>query len=95
MLSPSMPFWGLPCGAPRFWRVRVAKDFSKPKYYIGQLVAHNITVPRVSTEFVTVIGFAWSGIDWQWLIDVEESHPWFKPYEMEFHWVDEKELTLP
>ena len=44
MLPLNTPFWGLPCGTPRYWRLRVEKDFVKPKYYIGQTVVHQFKI---------------------------------------------------
>jgi hypothetical protein len=96
MISLDMPFWGLPCGIVRFWRLRVARDFSKPKYYIGQLVVHVVKIH--DTEYrihVDVLGLAWTGMDWQYMIEMPEYHPFFRPNESDWHWVDDKELTLP
>lgn len=96
MLAPTMPFWGLPCGVPRFWRLRVARDFSKPKYYIGQTVVHVVKRPNIEYRIhVDVLGLAWSGSDWQYMIEMPEYHPFFKPDQSDWDWVDDNELILP
>lgn len=96
MLSPSTRFWGLPCGIPRFWRLRVAKDFSKPEYYIGQTVMHCCQLQdKQFCVYVDVMGISWTGMDWQYLVELPESHPYFKPDDYESEWVDSKDLRLP
>lgn len=96
MLQPSTRFWGLPCGIPRFWRLWVAKDFTKPEYYIGQTVMHCCQLQNKQfCVYVDVLGIAWTGMDWQYLIDLPKSHPLFKADDCESDWVDSKELRLP
>jgi hypothetical protein len=96
MLQPSTRFWGLPCGIPRFWRLRVAKDFPKPEYHIGQTVMHCCVLQdKQVCVYVDVLGISWTGMDWQYLIDLPTSHPYFKPDDYETEWVDSKELKLP
>lgn len=96
MLSPSTPFWGLPCGVPRFWRLRIAKEFDKPKYYIGQTVVHVVNRLGINGRFyVDVLGLVWNGQDWQYCILIPEDHPDFKSNQSDWDWVDDKELTLP
>lgn len=96
MLQPSTRFWGLPCGIPRFWRLRVAKDFPKPEYYIGQTVMHCCELQnRQVRVYVDVLGISWTGMGWQYLVELPESHPYFKPDDYETEWVDSKELKLP
>ncbi|BAY90789.1 MULTISPECIES: hypothetical protein [unclassified Tolypothrix] len=95
MLSPSTPFWGIPCGVPRFWRLRVAKDFSKPEYYIGQTVIHVVKRGDKTSEFlVDIRGLSWTGFDWQYFIEVPSCHPDANPPWEETAWVDAKELKL-
>lgn len=95
-LTPSTRFWGLPCGIPRFWRLRVAKDFPKPEYYIGQTVMHCCQLrDKQFRVYVDVLGIASTGIGWQYMVNLPESHPWFKPDDHEYEWVDSKELKLP
>lgn len=96
MISPSTPFWGLPCGIARYWRLRVAKDFSRPKYYIGQTVIHEVN--RVNAKgrfFVDVLGLVWNGKEWQYCVCIPDDHPDFKINDSDWDWVEDKELTLP
>lgn len=96
MLQPSTRFWGLPCGIPRFWRLRVAKDFSKPEYYIGQTVMHCCELQdRRVCVYVDVLGISWTEMDWQYMVKLPASHPWFELDERQYEWVDSKELKLP
>jgi hypothetical protein len=93
MLPLNTPFWGLPCGVPRFWRLRIARDFSKPKYYIGQTVLHRaVVVNREVFAHVDVLGISWTGHDWQYLVNFPSNHPWWRPDE-DMQWVDSKELS--
>jgi hypothetical protein len=93
MLLPSTPFWGLPCGVPRFWRLRVAKDFPKPEYYIGQTVLHRAkVVNREVFAHVDVLGISWTGGFWQYLVEFPSNHPWCSP-DGDMQWVDSRELT--
>ena len=88
MLSPSTPFWGLPCNVPRFWRLRVSRDFTKPEYYIGQTVVYQEVL-------VDVTGIAWASSDWQYLVELAVYHRQAaKKLELE-QWVDSKDLKLP
>lgn len=89
MLSPSTRFWGLPCNVPRFWRLRVAKDFTKPKYHIGQTVIYQ--------EFlVDVTGIAWMFDDWEYLIEPSVYPQRVKAKERAWEeWVKSRELKLP
>jgi hypothetical protein len=96
MLQLSTRFWGLPCGIPRFWRLRVAKDFTKPEYYFGQTVMHCCQlIDKQVFVYVDVLGIAYTGIDWQYMVNLPTAHPWFKPGDRETEWVDSKELKLP
>ena len=96
MLQLNTRFWGLPCGIPRFWRLRVAKDFTKPEYYIGQTVMHCYQLrDKQFRVYVDVLGIAWTGMDWQYLINLPKSHPLFKRDDRECEWVNSKELKLP
>lgn len=96
MLSPSTPFWGLPCGVPRFWRLRVAKDFTKPEYYIGQTVILQATIVQKEVRaYVEVLGISWTGMGWEYLVELPENHPWFTPDDVEWVWVGSRELSLP
>jgi hypothetical protein len=95
-LTPSTRFWGLPCGIPRYWRLRVAKDFIKPEYYIGQTVMHCCQLKdKQFCVCVDVLGVAWTGMDWQYMVDLPVSHPYFKADDYETEWVDSKDLRLP
>ena len=96
MLPLNTPFWGLPCGVPRFWRLRISKDFTKPKYYIGQTVVHWAQVKETEVfAHVDVLGISWTGIDWQYLVNLPENHPWFRAKDEEWIWADSCELKLP
>jgi hypothetical protein len=96
MLQPSTRFWGLPCGVPRFWRLRVAKDFIKPEYYLGQTVMHCCQLKEKQVfVYVDVLGISWTGMDWQYMVDLPTRHPWFKPDDHECEWIDSKDLKLP
>ncbi|OUL36571.1 hypothetical protein BV372_06865 [Nostoc sp. T09] len=95
MLSPTTPFWGLPCNVPRYWRLRVAKDFKKPEYYLGQTVIHMVEVPRKGEFLVDVIGLSWTGQAWQYEIQLPDCHPWFKKFDQAVEWALAKELKLP
>jgi hypothetical protein len=95
-LTPSTRFWGLPCGIPRFWRLRVAKDFPKPEYYIGQTVMYCCQLrDKQFCVYVDVLGIASTGTGWQYMVNLPESHPWFEVDDREIEWVDSKELKLP
>jgi hypothetical protein len=45
--------------------------------------------------YVDVLGVAWTGMDWQYMVDLPVSHPWFKADNYETEWVDSKDLRLP
>jgi hypothetical protein len=93
MLQPSTTLWGLPCGVPRYWRLRVSKDFSKPEYYIGQTVLHSAKLPdREIFSHVDVLGISWTGCGWQYLVEFPAKHPFGLPYE-DLHWADDHELS--
>lgn len=93
MLAPSTPLWGLPCGIPRFWRLRVAKDFPKPEYYIGQTVLHRTKLrDREIFTHVDVLGVAWSGCGWQYLVEFPSKHPYLDEPDTDSQWVDNNEL---
>jgi hypothetical protein len=96
MLQLSTRFWGLPCGIPRFWRLRVAKDFTKPEYYIGQTVMHCCQlIDKQVRVYVDVRGIAYTGMDWQYMVELPASHPWFKQFDNQTEWIDSKDLRLP
>lgn len=96
MLPLNTPFWGLPCGVPRFWRLRIAKDFKKPKYYIGQTVLHRTEIRgKEITSHVDVLGIFWTTHDWQYLVNLPENHPLSEDGEEQWVWADDSEITLP
>ncbi len=94
MLALNTSFRGLSCGVLRFWRLRVAKDFTKPEYYIGQTVVWNLRFrDKEFSYFVDIVGIAWTNIDWQYLVSLAEDNPF--PFEdQNSQWVDAKELRL-
>lgn len=94
MLPLNTPFWGLPCGVPRFWRLRIAKNFSKPDYYIGQTVLHRAKIfEREVFAHVDVLGISWTGCDWQYLVGFPSNHPWCWGPNEDIQWVDSHELS--
>lgn len=96
MISPSTPFWGIPCNVPRFWRLRVAKDFSRPKYYIGQTIIHVVGLQGRTSEFlVDVIGISWTGEQWQYQIELPDCHPFYDKFDQRVDWVESNVLKLP
>jgi hypothetical protein len=93
MLAVDAPTLGNFRQAPKFWRLRVSKEFSKPEYYIGQTVLHKTKVKQGEILYpVTVLGLSWTGIDWQYMASLPEDHPWFEVDDNEWDWIDAWEL---
>ncbi|MTJ11840.1 hypothetical protein FJR11_04360 [Anabaena sp. UHCC 0187] len=77
MLASNQPLWASD-SHDQFWRLRVTKEFTKPKYYIGQTVLHRIK--RKNGEIlhpVYISGLRWDGIGWAYAIDLPEDHPYW------------------
>ncbi|MEH2262413.1 hypothetical protein [Nostoc sp.] len=93
MLAVDGPTLGNFRQTPKFWRLRVSKEFSKPEYYIGQTVLHKTRVRQGEILCpVTVLGLSWTGMDWQYRVSLPEDHPWFEVDDRESEWVDDREL---
>lgn len=93
MLAVDAPTLGNFRQAPQFWRLRIAKEFDKPEYFIGQTVLHRIKVRQGEILYpVDVIGIFWTGMDWQYAVSLPEEHPWFEVDDREVEWVDDHEL---
>lgn len=76
-----------------FWYLPIPKSFTQPMYFPGQQVFHRIR--RSQGEIlhpVIVIGFSWTGMDWQYGVRFPEDHPQFVPEDVESDWVDEWQL---
>ena len=80
MLAPSTPFWGLPCGVTRYWRLCISRNFKRPKYYIGQTVTFWSKTPlpeqKTLPHRVVVVGIVWSSNRWEYLFEIPDDHPW-------------------
>jgi hypothetical protein len=83
MLALDTPVLGISRQASQFWRLRISKNYDKPEYYIGQTVLHKMKVRQGEILHpVTVIGLFWSGLDWEYAVQLPEDHPQF---ELENH----------
>lgn len=77
-------------GSLCFWHQPVSKEFSQPQYFIGELALHVMRVPKgYVLHLVKVVGAYWTGIDWQYAIELPTDHPYYKKLDGEFEWVDE------
>ena len=89
MLAVDAPPLGNFRQAPQFWRLRITKEFDKPEYYIGQTVLHRIRVRQGEILHpVTVLGLRWTGIDWEYFVELPENHPWFEAEDREVEWLN-------
>ena len=91
MLSSNTPNLGLCCNANAldFWHLRISKSFKKPEYYIGQTVLQIIPVRQGQILHpVRVIGLSWTGIDWEYFVELPKNHPLFEPGEGGAEWVN-------
>ena len=80
MLALDAPPLGISGEASKFWRLRITKEFDKPEYYIGQTVLHKMRVRQGEILHpVTVVGLKWTGIDWEYAVELPENHPQFEP----------------
>ena len=76
-----------------FWQLPVTKEFDQPEYYIGQTVFHLMKVEQGEILHpVTVHGVAWTGVDWEYLVELPPSHPRFKKEDREWDWLGDYEL---
>lgn len=95
MLASDAPTLGK-CGngsALRYWHLRISKIYDKPGYYIGQTVLHKMKVRQGEILHpVEVIGLRWTGIDWEYAVELPENHPQF---ELENHeWAELAEWQI-
>ncbi|WP_375449144.1 hypothetical protein [uncultured Nostoc sp.] len=89
MLAVDVPTLGIYDRAPQFWRLRITREFDKPEYFLGQTVLHKIKVRQGEILHpVTVLGLRWSGVDWNYFVELPENHPWFEVENREFEWLD-------
>lgn len=93
MLASDVPVFSLAGKSPRFWHLRISRDFDKPKYFIGQTVLHKIQVRQGEILHpVELIGISWTGIDWQYSAKLPDDHPWFRFEDNEVEWLDEHQI---
>lgn len=61
------------------WVLPVTKNFSQPEYYPGQTVWHCMKVSLGEILHpVLIIGLWWTGLDWEYVVELPRSHPNFK-----------------
>ena len=95
MLQPNAPNFGVAFGvnALKYWHLPITKNYSLPKYYIGELVLHRIDHPNGEILHpVTVIGMFYIGDEWIYMIELPTNHPDFKPEDSELDEVEEHQL---
>ncbi|MEA5620882.1 hypothetical protein VB711_24030 [Cronbergia sp. UHCC 0137] len=92
MLASNQPLWVSDSRA-QFWRLRVTKEFTKPKYYIGQTVLHRMKKRNGEILHpVHIIGLWWTRYNWMYCIKLPEDHPeWiFEDHE----WIEVEESQI-
>ena len=58
-----------------FWDNCVSCEFPKPMCFVGQIVLHHVGNIAEMMIPVKVIGFRWTGIDWEFDVKLPEEHP--------------------
>lgn len=90
MLAVDVPTLGIRNRDPQFWRLRITKEFHKPEYFIGQRVLHRMKVRQGEILYpVRVLGLTWTGIDWEYFVELPKYHPWFKAEDREVEWLND------
>lgn len=75
------------------WHVAVTKDFDCPQYHIGQVAWHVMKVPQGQILHpVTITGFYWTGVDWEYHAELPTNHPYFEDEDCTSKWLDDWQL---
>lgn len=79
-----------PVGSLCFWYEPVIKEFSQPEYFIGELVFHIVQVVDGYILYpVKVLGLCWTGLDWEYAVELPVEHPYYIADDCEVYWVNE------
>ena len=58
--------------------------FYPPEYAIGQVVLHKVAAVGGEILYpVIVFGCYWCGTDWEYMVQLPPTHPWFVPEDSE------------
>lgn len=84
----------LPRYDQQFYKLPVSQEFDKPEYGIGEVVWNVIDLSDDGQILhpVTITGLSWTGVDWEYLALLPESHPQFETEDHECVWMPRWQL---